>query len=371
MGCKELGREDARAVEVLRCLGSAPAAPFFEEPVARLILRHLREMGVQHWRDVYGNVLAHYCHGEAARRPAAAFVAHMDHPGFEVVEMDGLRAAAAALGGVPAASLSRAAAVHVVAPDGSRTAAVTVPDGGAGRRVGLDLASPIEASPPLPAVFDLPDFELEGGVITMRALDDLAGCASIIAALERIVRREEEANVYAVFTRAEETGLYGARLAAESGRLPQDTVIVSVESSAVIPGVSQGGGPIIRTGDRASTFDDGAEQMLVSAGEVLKKGEGGFPVQRQLMTGGVCEATAFGSYGYRVTGLAYPLGNYHNATTTAADPDGGVGAEYIRLSDYLGGVALLRQAAIGGAAVSERRGWLRELPDEARRRLKG
>ena len=365
-----LGREDERAVEVLRGLGGEPATPFFEERVARLVLGYLREMGVEHWRDEYGNIVARYRRGDVAGRPAVAFVAHMDHPGFEVVEVevDGLRAAAVAQGGVPAASLTKATGVLVVTPEGERVPATTVPegDGLAQRRVGLELASPIRAEPPLPAVFDLPDFELEDGVITMRALDDLAGCASIIAALERVVRSQESANVYAVFTRAEEAGLYGARLVAEAGALPEDTLVVSVESSSVIPGVAQGAGPIIRTGDRASTFDDDAEQVLAAAAEVLGNG---FAVQRQLMTGGTCEATAFGSFGYRVTGLAYPLGNYHNATTSIPEPDGGVGAEYIRLSDYLGGVALLQQATLGFGA-SETRAWLREVPQEARDRLR-
>ena len=364
----EIGRGDERALEVLRGLGGEPATPFFEEGVARLVLGHLREMGVEHWRDEYGNIVAHYRRGDAAG-PGVAFVAHMDHPGFEVVEVDGLRAAAEARGGVPAASLTKSTGVLVVTPEGERVSATTVPEEGglAERRVGLELASPVGAEPPLPAVFDLPDFELADGVITMRAVDDLAGCASIIAALERVVRAGEDADVYAVFTRAEEAGLYGARLAAESGALPEDTLVVSVESSSVIPGVAQGDGPIIRTGDRASTFDDEAEQVLVVAAEALGDG---FAVQRQLMTGGTCEATAFGRFGYRVTGLAFPLGNYHNATTSIPDPDGGVGAEYIRLSDYLGGVALLRQAALGVGA-SERREWLREVPEDVRRRLRG
>ena len=368
----ELRRDDERALDVLRGLGGAPATPFFEGRVARLVLGYLREMGAEHWRDEYGNIVARYRRGDAAGRAAVAFVAHMDHPGFEVVEVDGLRAVAAAQGGVPASSLTKATRVLLVTPEGERVPAVTVPagDGLAQRRVGIELASPIGAEPPLPVVFDLPDFELEGGVITMRALDDLAGCASIIAALERVVVSQESADVYAVFTRAEEAGLYGARLVAESGVLPKETLVVSVESSSVIPGVAQGDGPIIRTGDRASTFDDEAEQALVSAAEALGKVEGGFRVQRQLMTGGTCEATAFGSFGYKVTGLAYPLGNYHNATTSIPDPDGGVGAEYIRISDYLGGVALLWQAALGVGA-SETRAWLREVPEEARDRLRG
>ena len=88
----DLGREDERALDVLRGLGGAPATPFFEGRVAWLVLGYLREMGAEHWRDEYGNIVARYRRGDAAGRAAVAFVAHMDHPGFEVVEVDGLRA---------------------------------------------------------------------------------------------------------------------------------------------------------------------------------------------------------------------------------------------------------------------------------------
>ena len=88
--------------------------------------------------------------------------------------------------------------------------------------VWLELESAVEHEPPLPAVFDLPDFQLDGGTIRMRALDDLAGCAAILAALERLALDGTDAvDVYGVLTRAEEEGLLGARLMAEAGTLPR------------------------------------------------------------------------------------------------------------------------------------------------------
>ena len=71
-------------------------------------------------------------------------------------------------------------------------------------------------------MFDLVDFELDGEYIRMRAVDDLAGCASALSAMARLVRsgQQPEGDVYALFTRAEEIGLVGARLAAENGLLP-------------------------------------------------------------------------------------------------------------------------------------------------------
>ena len=113
--------------------------------------------------------------------------------------------------------------------------------------------------------------------------------------------------------------------------------------------------------------------MLTAASERLAGRDQGFGVQRQLMSGGVCEATAFAVNGYRVTGLAFPLGNYHNATTHVGDVDGGVGPEYIELSDFLAGVDLIAEAAAGVSRRGETRTlrWVKQarVPDEARERL--
>ena len=86
------------------------------------------------------------------------------------------------------------------------------------------------------------------------------------------------------------------------------------------------------------------------------------------MSGGVCEASAFALYGYRTTGIAFPLGNYHNGA-----PDGSIQAEYIHTEDYLGGVRLIVEAARQmpekqNIAFKER---LRQVPDEVRERLEG
>ena len=363
---------DQRALNILRDLGALPAVPFFEDGPAAYVMELLEGLNVKVERDDYGNIVAHYDRAGDAR-PPVAFVAHMDHPGFEIVSRSGGAYAAEALGGVPAASLRKPTPVLVLAPGGRRIPAQAEPSGeqGSQRSVTVRLRSEEKLEPPVPVVFDLPDFALDGGLIRMRALDDLAGCAGILAALERLSVSGAEANVYAVFTRAEEVGLFGARLLAESGILPQETLVVSVESSSVVPGVSQGEGPIIRVGDAARTFDAGAEQLLMVASQSVQARNPEFRRQRQLMSGGVCEATAFGAFGYSVTGIAFPLGNYHNATTRIPDPDGGVGAEYISLSDYLAGVDLIAEAAVSAADLDRHRPrWAsRSIPDEARRRL--
>lgn len=378
---------DDRALEILRELGSRPAAPFFEGNVAQYILETLEKIGVEAFRDAYGNVIAHYKNvsESATPQPPIAFMAHMDHPGFEIIEASKGRIVARALGGVPVASLKKPTPVLILLPGGERVSAEVVPpdeplsQDASERLVLVRLKSDVAFDLPTPVVFDLPDFVLDGDTIRMRALDDLAGCGSILAALERVVSDKAETEMYAIFTRCEEGGLYGARLLAEAGTLPKETLVVSLEASPVIPGVAQGDGPIIRTGDAAYTFDADAEQVLIAARESIRGRDPEFKCQRQLMSGGTCEATAFAVFGYHATGIAFPLGNYHNATipidagrsARIPDPDGGVDAEYIRLSDYLGGVALIAEAAVSVAKRNDSptRQRLRQVSDEVRRRM--
>ncbi len=372
----DMSPADERAVELLRELGRRPAAPFFEQGAAEYIFGALSRLGLNPARDAWGNVVARYRNlPSGAEQPPIAFAAHMDHPGFEIVDTGSDPALAKALGGIPAASLAQATPVLILASDGSRVPAETVPmDGGVSRReTGVRLPGGMSMEPPVPVVFDLPDFVLDGDTLRMRALDDLAGCAAILAATERLVQEGAETDVFAVFTRAEEAGLFGARLMAEAQTLPMETLVVSIESSPVIPGVAQGDGPVIRTGDAAFTFDADAEQVLAAARESIRSREPGYRCQRQLMSGGVCEATAFAVFGYQATGIAFPLGNYHNGTKGLRDPEGGVDAEYIRLSDFLGGVELVHEAAksVGLRGESPTRRRMREVPEEVRARLVG
>lgn len=388
----ECSERDRRALDILAGLGGCAAAPFYEREPARHIVGLLDGIeGVEHWRDEYGNIIAHYAAGQREtgweQRTPIAFVAHMDHPGYEIIARDDSGAAdggrdmyiARALGGVPVASMCKPTPALVLGADGERIGAELLPMGdaadgaGSGDRLAR-LRVKGDATPDLPAgvMFDLPDFALEGDVIRMRAADDLAGCGAIIAALERLAAARASADFYAVFTRAEEGGLFGARLMAEAGTLPKDTLVVSVESSPLIPGVEQGAGPVIRTGDRVYTFDADAEQALIAGQESITARDAGFRWQRQLMSGGGCEATAFAVFGYKVTGLAFPLGNWHNATTSIGDPEGGVDMEYISASDYLGGAALMAEAAVSvdkrhNSAIRRR---IREMPDDVRRRMR-
>ena len=371
---------DARAKRALDILGGLcrlPAVPFHEDGPAAFIREALDALGVPAFADDFGNIVARYSNAPPDGDPPIAFVAHMDHPGFETVGMDEDGApVAVALGGVPESSFSRPADVFVFSPDGTRIAAQTAPLDADARKVRLTPrggASLDGVKARAPVAFDLTDFELDGGFIRARALDDLAGCAAALAALERLAADGARADVFAVFTRAEEGGLFGARLMAEARTLPIETLVVSIEASPLIPGVEQGAGPVIRTGDALYTFDAEAEQVLIVARDAIRRRDPDFRCQRQLMSGGVCEGTAFAVWGYRATGMAFPLGNYHNATTNVRDRRSGIGAEFIRADDFLGGVELLAEAAtsVGKRFDSPGRARVREVPPEVRARMAG
>ena len=328
-----------RALEILSRLGAQPATSYFERNVIDFVRQSLDIIGVPYTEDEFGNIVAHYA--PDASLPPVAYVAHMDHPGFELQERTADGFNARALGGVPADSLTQGVRLRIFSDAGEAAGATQGRVGDqAERRVSIRVTGGETPTLPAYAVIDLPDYSLDGDFIRMRALDDLAGCASMLAILEAMASGQVQANVYGVFTRAEEVGLIGARLVARQGLLPREALVVSIESSRTLPGAVQGEGPVIRVGDASFTFDGSAEQLLIRARRSLQEQDSGFKVQRQLMSGGTCEATAFALQGYRTTGVAYPLGNYHNSV-----PEGGIDSENIHVDDFGMGVALLVESA--------------------------
>ena len=357
-----------QALNIMARLGAQPAVAFYESGVASAIEAILSEMPLPFQIDEFGNIIVRIP-GKSSEVPPLALVAHMDHPGFEAVAVQGEFLVGDALGGVPPSSFEPGVRLQVVLADGQRLPAETAGRHGAesNRKVLIKLDQPQEVDLPCTVVFDLPDFQLDGDFIRMRAVDDLAGCGSILAVLARLAENGPDGDVYGVFTRAEEVGLVGARLMAEAGTLPSETLVLSAESSRTLPGAEMGSGPVVRVGDAGYTFDAEAESALIRARETLQSRPEGFNVQRQLMSGGTCEASAFALYGYRTTGIAFPLGNYHNGA-----PGGGIEAEYIHIDDFMGGIELMLEASyrVSDRANTGFRERLRQVPDEFRQRLR-
>jgi endoglucanase len=356
-------------LSVLRRIAAAPTAPYHEWAALDAIRSELDRGGIPTKTDPFGQVHARVSAGGAKR--ALVFAAHTDHPAFEVIEASGKTGRARVLGGFRQRVFPRDVTVSVYDDAGTASfaAVLTEPVSELEPLHNSTTVCRIDAERPLAvgqfAMLDLPAADVAGDEIRMRAADDLAGCALIVSVL--LALREEGAahDVHAIFTRAEETGLYGARLAAEDGLLPRDAYVVSVEASRALPGAEAGRGIVVRAGDLHNTFSNEAERYLRVARERLA--ERGVPSQRALLVGGTCEASSFVRLGWTATGIALPNINYHNAA-----PDGGFAAEIVRLGDLLSGISLGIEAALAAGIDAEESWWpdVRVTPPVIRDRLR-
>ncbi len=325
-----------RVVRILERLAREPTTPYHEGRVAAEATRIAKACGARVRQDRHGNLRI----SPPSRRKGTPvwLVAHMDHPGAEIVG----KREAVLLGGVAPAYFRRGtrlrfyhdgepvpARIQKYSPKTYRFRLAPSPDVDRLRRRDM-------------GVFELEDFAVRGGLVRARQLDDLAGSSASLAAMERACAGRR-LNLHALLTRAEEEGFVGTLAAIEDEAIPRNALIVNVEASKAIPGVEIGGGPVIRVGDRRKTFDPKAESLLLAARAKLPKSK---PVQRWLMSGGTCEATCWGLYGWRATGVAIPLGNYHNQ-----GPRNRLAPETVAVQDLATAVDLIEEAARDVAAA--------------------
>jgi putative aminopeptidase FrvX len=350
---------------VLRRIGAPPTAPYHEWAVLDAIRAELESGGISTGIDAFGQVHAHVSAGAAKR--ALVFAAHTDHPAFEIIEASGRTGKARVLGGFRQRVFPPevAVTVHSDAGGASFAAALSDPLTDIDTMHNSTTVCRIRADRPLAvgqfAMLDLPAVDVAGDEVRMRAADVLAGCALLVLVVLGLRDARSPPDVHAIFTRAEETGLYGARLAAEDGLLPRDAYVVSVEASRALPGAEAGRGIVVRAGDFHNTFSNDAESYLRVARERLA--ERGIPAQRALLVGGTCEASSFVRLGWTATGIALPNINYHNAAA-----DGGFAPEIVRLTDLLSGISLGIEASLAAGEDAAESWWpdVRVTPTEIR-----
>ncbi len=322
-------------IEVIRLLSNLlrlPTAPFHERFVSAFLRERLTAARIAFDRDAYGNIVA-----TTGGEPAVALVAHMDHPGFDIVGASGKQAEAAWHGGVDA-KYFRGARVVVYDRESGRVSArgsvAKIRKNALGRvaTMSLRVNRPVRSGDF--GTWDLVPFRREGGRIHTKGADDLVGCAAILLTLKQLKRRGV-AGVRGVFTRGEEQGFIGTLGMIRGGALPQTAKIISVETSKALPGVVLGGGPVIRLGDRASMFDHGMVYFMDAVARDLAQKERRFHFQRRVMDGGTCEATPFQLAGHISGGVAIPLHNYHNQGKSR------IGAEAVAVADVENATRLL------------------------------
>jgi endoglucanase len=206
-------------------------------------------------------------------------------------------------------------------------------------------------------MWDLPDAALKGDRVVARGCDDLAGVAAMLTMLQRLSKKRVKADVYCLFTRAEETGFVGATGAIQARTLPRRVPVISIETSSALVHAKIGDGPIIRIGDRMCVYTPAFADFACRVAQGLAKRRKRFIFQRKLMDGGMCEAAAFGVHGYQVLGICLALGNYHNMDTQRKK----IASEWVSLRDWHGMVDLFE------ALVLDDRG--PGTPDNALRQL--
>lgn len=204
-----------------------------------------------------------------------------------------------------------------------------------------------EVSPGSIGVWDLPAPGVDAdGILHAPAVDDLAGVAAALSALDACLRRDLDRDVRVFLTRGEEVGFLGTIAACREGTVPKGADLVTLETSRSFADSPVGGGPIVRVGDRLSTFDPGLTALAGEVGADVSKEHEDFRWQRKLMVGGACEATMYVRSGYVTTCLCLPLGNYHNMAeldrVERTTPDRAtIAPEFIAVDDFHGLVRLL------------------------------
>jgi putative aminopeptidase FrvX len=333
---------------ILQELCSVATAPFAEERAVAYAQRFVRERrNLRMSRDRHGNVLIELRAASGKRAsavPRFVFAAHMDHPGFVAERMLDAKTLQARFFGWVKAEYFKGERVRFFA-DGLEIRG-TVLDYTVGKERGVPDRVRVRVTRNVPAgapgMWDQGEGRIRGGKFYSRACDDLAGAAGALAMLDELSGRPPRAPIAVLLTRAEEEGFIGAIAAAQKPKLLRKSDrIIAIETSAVQPYAPQGGGAIIRVGDRTSIFHSGLTYFLQTQAAELAKRDKSFKYQRALMPGGTCEATVYDIYGFTAASICVALGNYHNMDTAR----GKIAPEFIDAGDWRSMVKLFLQVA--------------------------
>jgi len=331
-----------------------------------------RRKNVEMSRDRFGNLMLKR-QGASSKNPIL-LTAHLDHPAFVVTDTEGKTVTAEFRGGVrdeyfvgSKVRLYRGELLCKPSPPGVIETLTPAKPGGF-KVVTAKFKSAVSAQCGDLMTWDVGPAQIKAGRLHAPACDDLAGAAAMFAAFGELLKSRarstaqasseelpgdasggipkgifrgtsggEGADVRLLCTRAEEIGFVGAIGACRSGIIPKGARLIALENSKSFAESPMGGGPIVRVGDRTSTFDPGLTSQVSGVAQGLTAADPSFKWQRKLMTGGTCEASAYQALGYTATCVCLPLGNYHNMN----EARGRIEREVISLADYHGMVRLL------------------------------
>jgi len=295
--------------KLLQSVLSLPTASFHEHAVMQFVRSFASFYKLPIQRDRSGNLKITYRSGSV--RTPTTFVAHMDHPGFEVVQGGNKKVRVRLLGGVnPKQFLG--SKILICSEEGLIPGRVT-------RKIKKDFEVAVRISVARGdfGYFDFPGCLFRSGKICSKGLDNVNSVSALLELLRTLKQKKMKAHVVCLFTRAEEVGFIGAMSAIENNFVPRNGPIIVMETSSAKGGrVQVGGGPVLRVGDKMSVFTPGMDLWLHKTAQDLQKKKKDFLFQRALMAGGSTEASIFLLKGFVVGSLAFPLENYHNQGKT-------------------------------------------------------
>ncbi len=326
-------------LSLFRDIVSLPTAPFFEKAVQSFVKDWASRSCILYKEDRSGNILLEY--KGKGRQKLAPWVlqAHMDHPGFVCMASQGRIAQAVFMGGV-SDEYFQGSKVSFLPENGPAVNAEVTSVTRNKENGFLDCTLLIEQAVSLRSgtvgMWAVPVWKKSGDILSLRAADDLAGTASVLLALQRLVQTSAPRRALALLTRAEEVGFIGAIAATKSGIIDKAYPVLGIETSKAQKNTPLGSGVVIRVGDKMSIFD---AELSMHLKRVAEYEQAKYPCQFNytvaVMPGGSTESTALALSGYRTCAVCLPLGNYHNMAKK------GISCEKISISDLNSLVSLL------------------------------
>ena len=293
-----------------------PGVSGAEGPVREAIRRRLPAWAAESAEvDKAGNLIVRL---GAAGEPRAVFIAHMDEIGFQVTRVDPTgRLSLTSLGGL-SDELFAFRPLRLWTADGP-LAAVMERAGSA--LLGVSSQEEAEALGALPKATLAPPKKLRlllGERVNARALDDRAGCATLLLALERLSTESRRGEaVWVVFSAEEEVGLLGAE--ALAGRIsPQRVYAVDslVTSDSPLEPKRLG---YLRLGDGAAlrAMDNSGLTPRAEVERVAALARSaGVPIQIGVTAGGN-DGSKFVQQGAVNIPLSFPLRSSHTSAEAA------------------------------------------------------
>jgi putative aminopeptidase FrvX len=278
--------------------------------------------------------------------PVVVFVAHMDEVGFSVTEIgeDGTLGVTAVGGIFPSLWEGQPALVHTargpipgvfVPRDSAEGAARRTPpairvDIGAGSRAKAEsLGAKAGHTVTMPKTFT----RLAGTRATGRSFDDRVGSTALVLAARHLDRTRLRHRVILLWSVREETGLEGARVAADALGLRATRVhavdtFVSADSPLESPRFALaplGAGPVARALDNSSVTPPAYVDSLAAVARAR-----GIPLQVGTTNGGN-DGSVFARYGVPDVPLGWPLRYSHSPVETVDLRDVARLAELVRV----------------------------------------